>query len=198
MKALSSARTFTESLPDGRLRLVIEHGVLHGVTPAMLAFWFENLEGEMELEGRTFSRYVLWHPVDHDRFEVCSRAADGSSGAGARVRFVEAFGGDPAHYVGSPVDVDRCDESGVVLTKTVCGARVMRLEHAFDANGGGTHVTTTLVVGATALVARVPVNRVFVPRGFPAAMVRDWFRHNVESVGNLERILPALAAQEGT
>jgi hypothetical protein len=92
------------------------------------------------------------------------------------------------------VDVEKCDASGVVLTKGVCGARVMRLEHAFDADGAGARVTTTLVVGSTAPVARVPMNRVFVPRGFPAAMVRDWFRHNVESVGNLERILPALAS----
>ncbi len=38
MKPLSSAKTSIDRLDDGRLRLSIEHDVLHGVTPEMLVW----------------------------------------------------------------------------------------------------------------------------------------------------------------
>jgi hypothetical protein len=37
-----------KTLDDGRLELSIRHDILKGVTPAMVDWWFRNIEGTME------------------------------------------------------------------------------------------------------------------------------------------------------
>jgi hypothetical protein len=46
-----------EWLKDSRLRFSIRHDVLRGVTPAMLVWWLQHLEGEMDVEGARQNRY---------------------------------------------------------------------------------------------------------------------------------------------
>ena len=60
MKPLGSAETALKTLPDGRLELTIRHDVLRGVTPAMLGWWFRNIEGTMEHKGRTRLSSGVW------------------------------------------------------------------------------------------------------------------------------------------
>src|SRR5712691_1462629 len=90
MKPLSSARTAEAVLPDGQVQLRIEHELLRGVTPPMLVWWWRNIEGPMELDGRTYPRYLIWHPIDHIHFEIVERLPDGGVGPGAIFHLVEA------------------------------------------------------------------------------------------------------------
>src|SRR5712691_823036 len=83
MKPLSSARIERRNLPDGRVALRIEHELLRGVSPQMLVWWWGHIEGEMELHGRSYARYLIWHPVDHIHFAVLNRLPDGSVGVGS-------------------------------------------------------------------------------------------------------------------
>src|SRR6185369_15268054 len=84
MKRVESAETEMRLLPDGRLHLHIRHEVLRGVTPAMLVWWFQHLEGTIELQGRSWPRYHIWHPVDHIAIRYARRRPDGSVGPGAQ------------------------------------------------------------------------------------------------------------------
>src|SRR5262245_16731016 len=59
MKPLSSAKTEETVHPDGRVRLYIEHELLRDVTPPMLVWWWRNISGDMELDGRTYPRYLV-------------------------------------------------------------------------------------------------------------------------------------------
>jgi hypothetical protein len=52
-------------------------------------------------------------------------------------------------------------------------------------------------VGTRAVPARFVVNPLIRRRVFTEAMGRAWLKHNVEEVGNLEYILPALYASQG-
>jgi hypothetical protein len=63
---MSSATFGIDTLPDGRRKLWIKHDVLKNVTPRMLAWWFGNMEGDMEIQGQRVPRYRVWHPLDHD------------------------------------------------------------------------------------------------------------------------------------
>ena len=99
MKPLSSAKTWERTLPDGRRELRIQHDLIRGVTPRMLAWWYRNIEGEMELGGKTYPRYLIWHPIDHVHYRVVRRLSDGSVGVGARFHVVEALGGDPGYLI---------------------------------------------------------------------------------------------------
>lgn len=192
MKPLDSAETGVTTLDDGRLELRIRHDVVKGVTPAMLGWWFRNIEGTIEHKGRTYPRYLVWHPVDHIHYAVARRAPDGTAGPGARFHMVEAFGGDPAYLIEGLADVPKNDESGITLSVRKFGTEVLRLEHTFTAVRGGTLYQSTMRVGTTAAPARFLLNRWVLPRLFSEATGRAWLKHNVEEVGNLEVFLPEL------
>jgi hypothetical protein len=195
MKPLDSAETAMKTLDDGRLELTIRHDVVKGVTPAMLGWWFRNIEGSMEHMGQTYPRYLIWHPIDHIHYAVARRAPDGTAGPGARFRIVEALGANPDFLVNSVADIPRNDDGGVTLSVRRFGLEVMRLEHTFAPVAGGTRYESRMRVGTEALLARFLVNRLVLPRLFSEAIGRAWLKHNVEEVGNLEHFLPALYAK---
>src|SRR5262249_24883249 len=61
-----SASSGVETLDDGRRKYWVKHDVLKNVTPRMLAWWFGHFaDDDVEIHGRWFSRYRLWHPLDH-------------------------------------------------------------------------------------------------------------------------------------
>lgn len=90
MKPVASARTTQSILKSGQLELTIEHDTVRRVTPTMLRWWFENLGQHMTFEGRTYPRYLLWHPRDHIHWELAAMSPTGGSGQGAYFRIVEA------------------------------------------------------------------------------------------------------------
>jgi hypothetical protein len=194
MKSLDSADRGLKILDDGRLELTIRHEILKGVTPAMLGWWFRNVEGTMEHMGQTYPRYLIWHPIDHIHYEVVQRAPDGSAGAGARFHIVEAFGANLDYLVDNVADIPKNDETGLILSVRKLGMEIMRLEHTFTPVPEGTLYESRMHVGTTAVPARFVVNPIIRWRVFSEAMGRAWLKHNVEEVGNLESFLPALYA----
>jgi hypothetical protein len=192
MKSLDSAETGVKTLDEGRLELAIRHDILKGVTPAMLGWWFRNIEGTMEHMGQSYPRYLIWHPIDHIHYEVVQRAPDGTAGPGARFHIVEAFGGNPDYLVDGLADVPKNDNTGITLSVRKFGVEVMHLEHTFTAVPDGTLYQSKMHVGTEAIPARWIVNRWIRSLVFTAAMGRAWLKHNVEEVGNFEFFLPAL------
>ncbi|MBI4608327.1 MAG: hypothetical protein HY726_04895 [Candidatus Rokubacteria bacterium] len=192
MKPFSSARTWESILPDGRVELRIDHDVIHGVTPQMLVWWFRNIEGKMELGGKTYPRYLVWHPIDHIHYKVETRLPDGSVGAGSRFHIVEAFGGDLRYLVDRVLHVRRLDETEIVLEVPALGRAGMRLHGQFGPVAGGTQLNTTMTVGLAAWIGRAGLNRLVRERIFPAGMRAAWLKHNVEEWGNIEFFLPDL------
>ena len=197
LRPLESAETELSHLRDGRLELRIRHAPLRGITPAMLWWWFLHIEGTIEVQGRTYPRYLAWHPRDHIRYQVVQPAPDGTAGAGARLLIVEAFGRNPAYLVDSVTDVELLDERGIVLTRRILGDEAFRLEHQFVYVPAEevTRYLSQMMVGAASLLGRVLLNPVLGRRIFSDDMGRAWLRHNVEEVGTFEQFLPGLYAR---
>jgi hypothetical protein len=195
MKPLDSAATTVKTLDDGRLELTIRHDILAGVTPAMLTWWFHNVEGAMEYMGRTYTRYLIWHPIDHIHFELVGRAADGSAGPGARFHLVEAFGANPEFLVDGYADVLKNDETGITLSAKKLGMEIMRLEHTFHEVPEGTLYLSKMHIGTSTPLARSIVNPLVKSRYFTEAMGRAWLKHNVEETGNFQFFLPEFYAK---
>jgi hypothetical protein len=146
----------------------------------------------MRYGDQIIDRYLAWHPVDHIRWELARPARTGGAAEGARFRIVEAFGGRPEYRVDVVDTVEKLDETGIRLVQRVAGVIVFSLEHTWSAGTEGAHYVSVLDVGArSALMA--PVNRLLLRR-FPDDMVRAWVKHNIEEVGQLEFLLPELAA----
>jgi hypothetical protein len=192
LRTVDSAVVRYSSAPHGRRRITIDHQPLAGVTPAMLFDWFTKLGGTMRYGDQVIARYLAWHPIDHIRWELAKPAPGGGAGEGARFRIVEKFGGADAFAVDVVDRVEKLDETGIRLVQRVGGAVVFQLEHTWSAGSEGAHYVSVLDVGARS-AALTPVNYLLT-RKFPDAMARAWVRHNIEEVGQLEYLLPELAA----
>ena len=196
MKPLDSAQTQVDALPDGRRRYAIVHDVLRDVTPEMLVWWFQHMDGVVEIAGRQVPRYRAWHPIDHVMLTYLRPADDGAAmGPGSRMRIVELFGGEERYRVDATEDVLRLDPGGFVHVNRRAGVEVARMEYTFERVAGGTLYRNSLVVGASAPLLR-PLNALVAPLVFPDHMGRRWLQHNVEEVGNFEHFLPQLYETE--
>ena len=196
MKELSSAETELRTLADGRLFVRIRHDVLHGVTPRMLVWWFSHLEGDIEIAGRRWPRYQIWHPIDHIAIRYARRRPDGTIGPGAQIHIREALGGRLDYLVDMVTTIEKLDETGFVHAPRPFGPEIARLEYTFTPVRDGTLYENSITFGPDLPLLRPLFNRVIRPRVFPEERARAWLKHNCEEVGNFEFFLPELYAAE--
>lgn len=192
LKPFESAVTSLAHDRYGRTVMKIEHDRVAGLTPEMVAWWFRNIGGEIEVDGQVLDRYLVWHPFDHILWKLANRSPDGAVGVGSKFRIVEAFGANPEHYIDIVDEVVRLDASGITLVGRSFGVEISRLSHDFFAAEGGTHYRSTLTIGVGFPVIGPLVNSIIRRTIFPEAMGRGWLRHNVEEVGLLEHIVPSI------
>lgn len=192
MKPLSSAKTTFTTNAEGQLLLTIDHDTVCGVSPAMLAWWFEHIGENMEYGGKLYPRYLLWHPRDHIHWELHRPAPNGGARQGAYFRIVEAFAANPNYYVDSTEYVEKLDDHGISLVRRLPGTEVFRLEHRFAPASGGTRYFSRMCVGMDAGPAGRLFNKYVRPRFFPDEAARAWLTHNIEEVSMFENFLPEL------
>jgi hypothetical protein len=193
-KPLSSAKTEVSVLPDGRIKLWIQHEIIRGVTPAMLVWWFQHIEGEVEIAGKRVPRYRAWHPIDHIAFRCAKRRPDGSIGPGAVFHIREAFAANPSWGIDIHTHIEKLDETGFVHVPRKLGFEIARMEYVFEPVAEGTRYTNWLLAGSEFPFLGRLANRVIRPVAFPEPKAVAWLTHNVEEVGNFESFLPALYA----
>lgn len=190
MRTLDTAVTTIRELPGHRRRMTIDHQPLRGVTPVMLLWWFQNIGGTMQYAGTETPHYLVWHPIDHIRWELARPAPGGGAAEGARFRIVEAFQGRPEFYVDTVDRVEKLDATGIRLVRRFAGIQVMALSHTWSLGSDGTHYVSVLEIGAVG-APLIPVNWYLNHRVFPEGMAAAWLLHNVQEVGLLEHFLPA-------
>jgi hypothetical protein len=181
-------------LPHHRLRVTIDHQPLAGITPAMLAWWFRHIGDPTTYAGKEMPSYLAWHPLDHIHWELVRAAPGGGAGEGARFRIVEAFARRREFYVDTTETVEKLDDTGIRLVRRLLGTPVFQLEHTWSTCASGTHYVSVLDLGARSSLL-TPVNRYLSTKVFPEDMARAWVVHNVEEVGVLEHLLPAVLRQ---
>jgi len=194
LRSVETATVRIVEAPHHRRRVTIDHRPLAGVTPAMLLDWFTHLGGTIDYGGTIIDRYLAWHPIDHVKWELARPAPGGGAAEGARFHMVEVFGGRPEHTVDEVARVEKLDETGIRLVLRAAGVIVFQLEHTWSAGADGAHYVTVMDLGARAALL-APVNRI-VSRRFRDDKMRAWVKHNIEEVGQLEYLLPALAGCE--
>ena len=175
--------------------MTIEHETVRGVTPEMLDWWFRHIGGDMQVDGRNYSRYRVWHPLDHIDWQLVG-GDPARVGVGAKFRIVEAFDRNPAWLVDSVETVTRLDATGIRLERHMLGSEIFSLEHWFEPVSGGTRYRSRMELGADTAFGRLLFNRIIRPLVFGDLMGPAWLRHNVEEVGNFEHFLPRLYAAE--
>jgi len=191
LRNVDEVPTAVKTLPDGRLELRIQHPVLTGVTPEMLAWWFQVVDGYTNYRGKTYRTYHLWHPQDHVSVRV-TRDADGQVAPGQTMTIHEVLGGNPNHVIDNTVTIHRLDTGGIGIHGDLLGHRVMSLDHTFTAVEGGVKYESVMRLGAGTGWFHRLFNQLFLPLVFSKAKAKAWLKHNVEEVGCFVNFLPEI------
>jgi len=194
LKPVSSARAGVETLNDGRKKYWIKHDVLKNVSPRMAAWWFGHMEGDVEIQGQTFPRYRVWHPLDHVYARYVRRAPDGSVGPGVQIALCEYLGRNTAYKIEAVSTIEKLDETGFIHSVIQAGVPIVRMEHVFTETVDGMRDENCLIVPGTPRLG--PVARLLAPFFVPDGKGQAWLKHNIEEMGNLENFLPELYQRE--
>jgi hypothetical protein len=188
-----SARVWS-SHDGGRAVIGIEHAPLRSVTAEMLTWWYGHVPGLMPYAGRTYPRYLVWHPLDHISYQLVRPDPRGRVGPGALVHVTEALGRDPGHVIDIRVAVQELGDGRAVVGKQIAGTTVVRIENEFQTGPAGATYVSRLTIGDRTALGRLLLNRVAHRAAFPPQRIEPWIRHHIEEIGNLENFLPDLFA----
>lgn len=181
----------------GRIHAYVEHFFLEGISPAMVAWFYQKLPiSTVEYRGRRMPLYHIFHPSEHGRLRVVEPASSGRRGmaAGALIEREEWFG--PYDSRGA-ARLETFSDTGMVAVPEVAGLGFGRVQHRLRAEGDGTAYRVDAVIGSDLPVLGVAINYYLRTRVFHPAMMTQWQRHQVEEVASLQFFLPELYAQRG-
>lgn len=184
-----------EYLPDGRIRVITHHLPLPGVTPAMLAWFYQQLPiSTVELDGRTYPLYHLFHPTEHGQLWVHEAAPDGTPGMarGAVIERHEWFGEFDSQ---GRALISEFSDQGMTAIARAAGLQIGVIEHRYTVVDGETRYVVIATIGSELPLLGTLLNRYLRERVFTPEMIPQWMRHQVEEVGVLPYFLPALYAQ---
>lgn len=164
-------------LTDGRWEVIVNHEI-HGVTPAMIDWWWDHM-------GPT-ERYKRWHPKDHVSFEwLVDPEENGHIGAVQRI--VEYLNGIPA----TPLTLEirwedargaKAQYDHVLLATAVgeAGEAANDLMHEYEAAPFGTRMRSHFHLAGQ----------------MPEALVQALYEHNKQEMQYFTTFLPDLYRSE--
>jgi hypothetical protein len=196
MKTIDSAVTNLTIDKFGAMHMHIDHDVIKGVTPKMLEWWFRNIGGEMEYQGKNYSKYHIWHPFDHIHWSLANKLPNNAVGVGSRFHIVEALGRDRKMLIDIVDEVKQLDKMGITLSGKFFGLAISCLCHKFIAVENGTKYISHLKIGNSSILGKYIINPIIRRFFFGSVKGYAWIKHNIEEVGNFERFLPALFEKE--
>lgn len=197
LKKQSTARTSTTKLPTGQTELKIKHEVIKGVTKEMILWWFKNFQFlNVEVNGKIYPAYHLWHPYDHVNAELTSKTDDTYAQEGDRLKITEAFGRDLNYLLRENPVIWYFKEDAFGLEGQLAGRTMMKLLHRFRDVEGGLEYKSRMVIGMEKGILKNYVNNVVIPKKFSEEKADKWLKHNVEEVGCFENFLPELYAKK--
>lgn len=179
----------------GRIHAEVEHFFLAGITPSMVAWFYQQLPiASVDYRGERLPLYHIFHPSEHGRLRVLEPAPDGSPGMapGAVIEREEWFG---PHDSRGAARLERFSDAGMLAVPEVAGIRIGEVRHSYEARAGGTYYRVRAVIGSDLPVIGRLINYYLRTRVFHPGMMHEWQRHQVEEVASLQFFLPALYAQ---
>ena len=182
---------------DGRIYAEVEHFFLQGISPAMVAWFYQQLPiSTVELNGTVYPLYHIFHPVGHGRIRVVEGAPDGSPGMaqGATIMREEWFG--PYDSRGTARLLEFSND-GMLAVPVAAGLKIGQVRHSYRAEYGGTTYKVEAVIGSTLPLIGPILNWFIRTQVFHPAMMALWQQHQIEEVASLQFFLVDLYAQRG-
>lgn len=179
----------------GRIHTRVEHFFLQGISPAMVAWFYQQLPiATIEYRGVSYPLYHIFHPSEHGTLRVVESAPDGTPGMarGALISRDEWFG--PYDSRGT-ARIREFSNDGMLAIPEVAGMSIGEVRHSFTAENGGTRYRVDTIIGTDTPVLGSLLNLYLRKRVFHPQMIAQWQRHQIEEVASLQFFLPQLYAQ---
>lgn len=189
------ANTHWEVGEDGRIQAHVEHFFLAGISPEMVAWFYQQLPiSTVELQGVTYPLYHIFHPTEHGNIGVQEPAPDGTKGManGAIIQRDEWFGPFDSRGAAKIVELT---PAGMFAVPIAGPFKIGEVRHSFKARSGGTAYTVDAVIGSQLPVLGSLLNLYLRERVFHPQMLEQWQRHQIEEVASLQFFLPQIYAQ---
>lgn len=190
-----SASTSWSIDSQGRIHTQVEHFFLEGISPAMVAWFYQQLPvSTIEYRGVTYPLYHMFHPSEHGTLRVVEAAPDGTPGMakGALISRDEWFG--PYDSRGT-ARISEFSDAGMLAIPEVAGVAIGTVRHSYTAENGGTRYRVDTVIGVDTPVLGRVLNLYLRERVFHPEMIAQWQRHQIEEVSSLQFFLPEIYAQ---
>jgi hypothetical protein len=157
---------------DGKLEVILQHDPLPGVTPAMLAWWYQQLPlGTHKMGDTTYTYYHLFHPSEHGVIEILEAGEGPGISKGALVTRRERFG---SYYSKGKARVISIDADKMVVSPEIAGMHFGQIEHRFSSGPDGAIYTVHAVLGSDLPVIGPLINLYIRKRLFPEPVLKEW------------------------
>lgn len=183
---------------DGRIYTEVEHFFLSDISPAMIAWFYQQLPiSTIQYKGITYPLYHIFHPTEHGRIRVLEAAASGVPGmaTGATIHRDEWFGPYDSRGTAQIVDLS---ETGMFAIPMAGSLKLGEVRHIFTPVDGGTRYRVKTVIGSELPVLGPLLNWYLRNKVFHPEMLQEWQRHQIEEVASLQFFLPRIYAQRAT
>lgn len=188
----SLAQTNYKYLENGQILITITHVPLISITPQMLTWFYRNLPiSTVQIGQETLSWYQIFHQSEHKSINISQPATDGSSGlgVGALIEKKQWFG---SYNNLTTERVVELSEQGITFEPELAGLSFAKIEHLFTKTTTGTQYQVTSLIGSDLPIIGPVINLIIRYKLFPDPMIKQWIRHQVEEVSNLNIFLPKL------
>ncbi len=169
---MTTKQTFQEGYrrnEDGHGWEIIANHEIHGVTPIMIDWWWDNIN--------TTQRYKLWHPTDHISFQWLIPPTNGHVGAVHRVEEYLNGNGLSATLEIRWEDAKKAEANyDHVLLATVQGDAQGSLMHEYEAAPFGTRMCSHFSLAPET----------------PEEIIKDLYEHNKQEMSNFATFLPGI------
>lgn len=180
------------------------HDDLHGVTPAMIQWFFEHLAcctrwNGQDFSGPQISLYHLWHHRDHVAVTPLTDGPDGQKnmgfleGAMSRIHELTNEVNDVVYYEMETICLNDHEFTFNVMKDGKATGHVKHVYQALPDGSGSTFYTETKV-GMEEGSGSALFNKMVVPHLYSKEQGLQWIHHNIQESGRLEDVAPILYA----
>jgi hypothetical protein len=196
------AQTNYQYLDNGQILITITHLPLIDITPKMLTWFYKNLPiSTVQIGQEIFPWYQIFHPSEHQSINILQPTTDGSSGLGVAVgALIEKKQWFRSYNSLTTERVMAFSEQGMTLKPELAGLSFAQVEHLFIKTKTGTQYQVSSLIGSDLPIIGPVINLIIRYKILPEDMLKQWIRHQVEEVSNLNAFLPKLyqADKQGT
>jgi len=192
------AKTHWEVLAHGKIHTSVEHFFLEGITPDMVAWFYQQLPiSTIAYKGVTYPLYHIFHPTEHGALRVVAAAPDGTPGmaSGAIIARDEWFGPYDSRGAARIIELS---PSGMLAIPQFAGMQIGEVKHSFAGVNGGTVYRVDTIIGSNLPVIGRLLNFCIRSWVFHPQMLEQWQRHQVEEVASLQFFLAKIYSQRGS